>query len=227
MSAKLNVIAIDGPAGSGKSTVAKGVAKELGFFYIDTGAMYRTLTLKAMRGHLDLTDGKELARLSHDTDIKLKNQSGFLKVFLDGEDVTDKIRDLSVTEKVKFVARVEAVRHDMVKIQRALGESQKGAVLEGRDIGTVVFPDAKYKFYLDAAFKERVKRRFKEFKTKGMDISEENVRKDLEARDYSDKTRAIGPLKQAEDAVYLDTTSLTIEEVISKILSKIEDIPNV
>ena len=221
MASKTNVIAVDGPAGSGKSTVAKGVAKALKFLYIDTGAMYRALAVKALRKKVNLEDEAVLTQLARETNIKLEVKNGSLKVLLDGEDVTDEIRDLSVSEKVKFVAKVQGVRHNMVKIQRSLGEQSKGAVLEGRDIGTVVFPNAKYKFYLDASFDERVKRRFKEFEGKGTVVSLEEVKKDVEARDHTDKTRRVGPLKQAKDAVYIDTTNLTAEDVVSEILKRV------
>jgi CMP/dCMP kinase len=218
----MNVIAIDGPAGSGKSTVAKSVAKALGFLYIDTGAMYRALTLKAIMAKIDLKNEPRLIKLSENTDIRLETEDSSLKVFLDGENVTDKIRDLSVSEKVKYIARVEGVRKNMVKLQRAMGETAEGACMEGRDIGTVVFPDAKYKFFLVASFDERVRRRFKEFEDKGIKVEKESVAKDLKERDHTDMARSVGPLKQADDAVLIDTTNMTIEEVIADILRRIK-----
>lgn len=223
MKEKLNVIAVDGPAGSGKSTVAKRVAKGLGFLYIDTGAMYRALTLKAIRKQMDLEDESALTKLSCETEIRLEDGNSSLKVLLDGEDVSDEIRDLSVSEKVRFIARVEGVRNSMVKLQRAMGKKSSGAVLEGRDIGTVVFPDAAYKFYLDASFDERVKRRFEEFEGKGVKVSWEDVKKDVETRDNTDKTRRVGALKKADDAVYVDTTKLTVDNVVSKILDIVKN----
>ncbi|HPM42474.1 MAG TPA: (d)CMP kinase, partial [Candidatus Omnitrophota bacterium] len=154
------VIAIDGPAGSGKSTVSKRIAKALGILYIDTGAMYRALTLKAMRHHLDMNDAERLSELARSTEIELEEKSGELKVYLDGEEVSGLIRTPELTNNVKFIARVPGVRHEMVRLQRMAGEL-KSAVLEGRDIGTVVFPDADFKFYLDASVEERANRRFK------------------------------------------------------------------
>ena len=216
---KINVVAIDGPAGSGKSTVAKKVAKRLGFLYIDTGAMYRALTLDAINKKLDLNDDDELIKLSQNVDIKLQNTGDNLKVFLRDDDVSEKIRTMEVTTQVKHVASVKGVRENMVKLQRKLSKTSKGSVLEGRDIGTVVFPDAKYKIYLDAGFDTRVKRRFDELKEKGYDVPIDEVKNDVSARDNADMTRQVGPLKKADDAEVIDTTDMTIEEVTEKILS--------
>jgi len=221
MQEKMNVIAIDGPAGSGKSTVAKAVAEKKGYLYIDTGAMYRALTLKALKQNIDLRDEKALTELSAKSRIELKNENGSLKVLLDGEDVSVEIRELLVSQKVKYAARLKGVRQNMVLLQRALAKNCKAAVLEGRDIGTVVFPNAKYKFYLDASFDERVKRRFKEFESKGMEGSFNAVKKDVAERDHADKTREVAPLRIAKDAYRIDTTSMTISEVVSNILKNV------
>ncbi|MFH1791241.1 MAG: (d)CMP kinase [Candidatus Omnitrophota bacterium] len=218
MSQKLNVIAIDGPAGSGKSTVARLVAKSLGLFYIDTGAMYRALTLKAIEQKIDLDEAALLERLSENSDIRIEENGASLRVLLDGKDVSAGIRDPYVTERVKYVARVEGVRRNMVALQRLLASRMNGGVLEGRDIGTVVFPEAAHKFFLDAAFEERVDRRYKELSMKGVQITREDVSKDLELRDNSDRTRKVGPLKKAGDAVAIDTTGLTVEDVVAEIL---------
>ncbi|MFH1593431.1 MAG: (d)CMP kinase [Candidatus Omnitrophota bacterium] len=217
----MKVIAIDGPAGSGKSTVAKQVAVELGFLYIDTGAMYRALTLKAMNNKLDFNDEEALVALSRDTDIELKQSEGSLVVYLDKVDVTDKIRTMEVTGNVKLVAPIKDVRETMVRMQRKLGSRSTGAVLEGRDIGTVVFPEAKYKFYLDASFDTRVKRRFDEFREKGISISREEVQDDVRSRDDSDMTRSIGPLKKSEDAIVIETTDMIVQEVVDRILDEV------
>jgi cytidylate kinase len=216
------IIAIDGPAGSGKSTVSKLVAKKLGLLYLDTGAMYRALTLKAMRAGLNLEDEAALADMAKVTDIRLKTQPNAddVRVILDGGDVTREIRTPAVTEKIKYIARAPGVRECMVKIQRSIGEKD-GAVLEGRDTTTVVFPDADYKFYLDADINERAKRRFKELKALGMGASLKEVQADAKRRDESDQTRSVGALKRAEDAVYIDTTKLGIDEVVAKILSSL------
>ncbi len=219
---KPNVIAIDGPAGSGKSTVAKEVAKELGFLYIDTGAMYRALTLKAINEGLDLTDDEALLGLSKNTSIELKDSDGALKVYLDKKDVSEDIRTMEVTTKVKHLASLKGVRENMVKIQRKLGHSSRGAVLEGRDIGTVVFSDAAHKFYLDANFKTRVMRRWSELKEKGISASPEEVKEDLEHRDSSDMAREVGALKKAEDASVIDTTDMTAGDVVKQILGAVK-----
>ena len=215
------VIAIDGPAGSGKSTVAKLVAQRLGFLYIDTGAMYRALTLKALRIKADLSDEAKLGSLARATEIELKQSGGSLKIYLDGKDVTDQIRTPEVTNNVKYIARTKAVRECMVAIQRKLGE-QGGAGMEGRDIGTVVLPNADKKFYIDASFDIRAVRRYEELKDGGAAVTEEGIKKDLKVRDESDFSRAIGPLKKADDAILIDTTDLTIEGVVDKVLSLIK-----
>lgn len=215
------VIAIDGPAGSGKSTVSKETAKRLGLLYIDTGAMYRALTLKAIREKIDLKDESSLVSLAGSTKIDLEEADGRLKVFLDGEDVAHLIRTPELTGKVKYIARVPGVRREMVKLQRAIGE-RHGAVLEGRDIGTVVFPDADYKFYLDADVEERTRRRHKELIKLGQKVTLDEIKKDVVERDESDMKRSVGALKKAKDAVLIDTTALSVGKVVKKILSYIK-----
>jgi len=212
------VIAIDGPAGSGKSTVAKAVASNLGFLYIDTGAMYRALTLKALRQGLNLADSEGILSMAKDTSLELKTSNSKICVFLDGEDVSSFIRTPEVTNNIFHIADNPQVRKIMVSLQRRVAEKQN-SVLEGRDITSVVFPDAEYKFYIDASFQERARRRWLDFKNKGIDISLEQVEKDLKDRDYRDKTRPVGALKIVEDAVYIDTTNLAVEEVINRILN--------
>lgn len=204
---KTKIIAIDGPAGSGKSTVAKELAQKLGFLYVDTGAMYRALTLKAMRKGVSFDDKKALIELSRDMDIES----------IQAKDVSEQIRTMDVTKNVKFVASVKGVRDNMVKLQRKLGAAGFGAVLEGRDIGTVVFPDASHKFYLDASLETRVKRRYDELIAKGAAASREDVENDVKSRDASDMTRKEGPLLKARDAITVDTTGMTVEQVVKKI----------
>jgi len=216
------VIAIDGPAGSGKSTVSKMLAKRLGLLYIDTGAMYRALTLKAMRLGADLEDEGGLVELARSTDIDLGADDGRQVVLLDGEDVAGLIRTADLTNKVKYVARVPGVRQEMVRMQRRMGE-KSGAVMEGRDITTVVFPDADYKFYLDADPKERAHRRFKELKASGSPVTLEEIDRDVAARDESDMARSVGALKVADDAIVIDTTDLSIDGVVDKVLSYMRD----
>jgi len=214
------IIAIDGPAGSGKSTVAKEVAKRLGLLYVDTGAMYRALTLKAIEEGLDLKNESVLIDLARRTRIEFGTDSeSELFVLLDGRIVTEEIRRSEVTNAVKYIARIPDVRKEMVRLQREI-ISCGDAVLEGRDIGTVVCPNADKKFYLDARLNERVKRRFRELKQKGYDVVLEDVKRDVEIRDYTDKNRDVGPLKIAKDAVVIDTTDLSIEEVADLILKE-------
>jgi cytidylate kinase len=215
------IIAIDGPAGSGKSTVAKEVAKKLGLIYVDTGAMYRALTLKAIEKKIALTDTDALINLVKNTEICLATDKDFrLSVKVDGKDVSEEIRTPFVTNSVKHVACISGVRKEMVNLQRKAAR-EKGAVLEGRDIGTIVFPDADVKIYLDAGIDERVRRRYKELVVKDRDITIEEVKKDVAVRDKSDEERSVGPLKKADDAILIDTTDLPIPEVVSRILQEI------
>jgi cytidylate kinase len=215
------VIAIDGPAGSGKSTVSKILAERLGLLYIDTGAMYRALTLKAMRLKLNLEDEASLIKMACSTGIDLRDEGGALKVFLDGEDVSLVIRTPELTANVKYIARVAGVRREMVRLQRSIGKGQ-GAVLEGRDIGTVVFPKADFKFYLDADPAERARRRHKELVAAGQRVTLEEITKDVTLRDESDMKRKAGALKKAKDAVVVDTTKLGIDQVVEKLLEYIK-----
>jgi len=215
------IIAIDGPAGAGKSTVARLVAKSLNFLYIDTGAMYRALTLKVLEKGIDIRDPQKIINLALATDIGLLNDpKAPLKVLLDGCDVTSAIRQPRITQFVSEIARIKEVRKIMVELQRKLG-NQGNAVLDGRDIGTVVFPEAEKKFYIDADFKERVNRRHKESLGLGQKVSFEDVSADLANRDNIDSNRTVAPLKKADDAVYVDTTKLSIEEAVNKVLGLI------
>lgn len=217
---KIKAVAIDGPAGSGKSTVSRMVAEKLGFVHIDTGAMYRALTLKVMRNNIELMDEKRIISLSGHTDIKLLPPAGkkSIGVLLEGEDVSEEIRTMEVTANVKHVCKIPEVRENLVALQRKMACGMEGTVMEGRDIGTVVLPDAKYKFYLDASFDERVERRLAELRAKGGTVTRAAVADDLKQRDHTDKTRAVGPLKKADDAVLIDTTDLSIEDVVNKIV---------
>ena len=215
------IIAIDGPAGAGKSTVAKMLAHKLGFLYIDTGAMYRALTLKAIEQGIDIKETDAMIKLASGTGIDLmSNQDGSLKILLDGRDVSSQIRSPRITKLVSDIAKIKGVREVMLGLQRSLGEI-KNSVLEGRDIGTVVFPDADKKFYIDAQFPVRVLRRYKELKEQDAGISMEDVTSDLRNRDTIDSTREFAPLKKAEDAIYIDTTDMTIEEVVETLLGYI------
>jgi cytidylate kinase len=220
------IIAIDGPAGSGKSTVAKLVAKRLNLFYIDTGAMYRALALKAKQSDVSPNDEKNIIKLAASLDIGLdyNKATGYLMVTLDGRDVSEEIRKPYITESVSFIAMIKNVREHMVRLQRRLAEG-KEAVLEGRDITTVVFPDAYKKFYLDADPQERIKRRYLEMKEKNIDIQEERIKEDIVGRDKIDSTRACAPLKRSPDAIYIDTTQMSIEEVVETVIREVKRKP--
>ncbi len=213
------VIAIDGPAGSGKSTVAKILAERLNYLYVDTGAMYRALTYQALKEKVDLENENILTSLSRQTKIILKEKEGGLKVFVNGKEVTKAIREESVTNNAFYIARVPGVRTEMVKQQRKMAE-KNNLVMEGRDIGTVVFPEAELKIYLDASSKERAKRRFLELKEKGVRTNIKRIEEELRIRDEKDKTRKVAPLKIAEGAFVIDTTKMKIEDGVNLILKK-------
>jgi cytidylate kinase len=216
------IIAVDGPAGAGKSTIARLVAKRMNFLYIDTGAMYRALTLKALRKAVDISNAAQLTRLAKNTRIDLENNpDGSIKVWLDNEDVSIDIRKPEITKFVSDVAKVEGVRKEMLYLQRRPG-LRASCVLDGRDIGTVVFPNADKKFFLDAEFKERVSRRHKELRESRQAVTAEDVEKDLKNRDTIDSSRKCAPLKKAPDALYVDTTKMTIEEVVNTLLRYIK-----
>ncbi len=214
------IVTIDGPAGAGKSTVAKLLSKKLAFAYLDTGAMYRALTLKALNEKINLEDEEALVKLAKVTKLDLEDNPAGLKVLLDGKDVSQEIRTLEVTNNTFYIARAPKVREVMVDWQRSIG-NKKNVVVEGRDTGTVVFPKAKYKFYLDADIAERSKRRFDELKQKGKDVNKELLTEELKDRDNKDLTRKVGPLKKAQDAISLDTTKLTIDEVVNTLYKHI------
>jgi cytidylate kinase len=212
------IIAIDGPAGAGKSTVAKILAKKLGFLYIDTGAMYRALTLKALDNGIDVYDEGKVNELALNTSIGLcANADGSLSVLLDGKDVSLDIRRPRITKYVSDVSKIKRVREILVEMQREMG--RKGdCVLEGRDIGTVVFPEAQRKFFIDASAEVRAGRRFKELKESNQNVAESDVAADLANRDRIDSTREISPLRKAPDAIYIDTSELSIDGVVEKML---------
>ena len=216
------IIAIDGPAGAGKSTIAKHVAKALGFLYIDTGAMYRALTFKSLETGAPPFDPEMVIQLARKTTIDLRSQSdGSIQVLLDGKDVSGDIRLPRVSAHVSDVAKIKEVREIMIAKQQYLGR-QANSVMDGRDIGTVVFPDAQYKFYLDASLAERARRRHAELTGMGQVVSREAVESDLSNRDHIDSTRSFAPLKRADDATYIDTTAMAIEEVAQALLKVIQ-----
>jgi cytidylate kinase len=212
------VIAIDGPVGAGKSTVAKLVARKLGYLYVDTGAMYRAVALKALRLGMDINDPIVMAMSAEATDIQLQQQEdGSVRVFLDGEDVTEAIRTPEVSEASSIVSAHEGVRKVLAERQKAMAKLG-GVVMEGRDIQTVIAPDAEVKIFLTASLEERAKRRWLELQQKGISVSYEDVLQEVKERDERDKSRAIAPLKKAPDAVEIDTTQMTPEDVANKIV---------
>jgi cytidylate kinase len=215
------VVALDGPAGSGKSTVGRAVARRLGFFFVETGKLYRALALIALRGSLPLDGGPRLAGAFEEAEVRYGLRSGDPFVTLDGEDVTAELAAGNVAEAASAVSALPEVRAALLPLQRRLAEPP-GAVVEGRDIGTVVFPDAAYKFYLDASPAERARRRARDFADMGKAVTEEKVRKDLLTRDGRDEARPAAPLKRADDAVYLDTTGMSFDEVVDFIVDYVK-----
>lgn len=215
------VVAIDGPAGAGKSTIAKLVAEKLGYAYIDTGAMYRSVAWKFLQTGKDF-DEDLISTLAKTMVIEFKPEASVNRVFVDGAEVTDAIRSTEVTANVSRVAAIGAVREAMVAQQRRMGESG-GVLMDGRDIGTVVFPKAQLKIFLTASVEERALRRYKELRAKGQDVDLAQLKEDIASRDKQDSERAISPLRQAEDALLLDTSHMNIEQVTAKILQLVEE----
>lgn len=217
------IVTIDGPAGSGKSTVARLVAERLGATFLDTGAMYRAVTLAAICDGVDLADEEELLRVVRGHRFEFEAGGGKMLVRVDDHDVTDRIRDPDLTAKVRYIAGAASVRQQLVTMQRGFASRHAKIVTEGRDQGTVVFPDAKVKFYLTADPDERTRRRAAELQAKGVAVDLEEIRRSIESRDQSDENRAVGPLKPAQDAIMLDTTRLTVEEVVERICLRVQE----
>jgi cytidylate kinase len=216
------IIAIDGPSGAGKSTVAKEIAKRLSYIYIDTGAMYRAVGLKALQKNPRLDDIQQIIEIAQDSQIELRSQSGQTRVWLDGTDVSEAIRSEPVSQAASIVSSIPAVRRVLVQAQQKMG-ADGAVVMEGRDIGTKVFPRAEVKIFLDASEATRARRRFEENRRKGVTLSLEETRAEIHERDVRDSQRADSPLIQAPDAVYVDTSDKTIEEVIREILRLVQD----
>jgi cytidylate kinase len=209
-------ITIDGTAGSGKSTTAREVAQRLGYIYLDTGAMYRAVTLAALRAKVSPDDAASLSELMEETEVHIDGEN---RVWLNGEDVTRQIRDPQVDDLVSIVSAIPLVRSKLVAMQRKIGE-EGGLVCEGRDIGTVVFPEAELKIYMDADLSERARRRQEELEEKNVSLSQQEVRKALLNRDKIDGSRSHSPLRVPQDAVVIDTTDLTKEEEIERVLEE-------
>lgn len=216
------IVAIDGPAGTGKGTITKLISKEMGLVNIDTGATYRCVALYAIKNNIKLEEKEKIIKSLENIEIDMQNQNGEQIIFLNGENVTNQIRSKEVTQIVSQVSSIKEVRYKMVEVQRNLAKG-KDVIMEGRDITTVVFPNADVKIYLDADENERAKRRYKEMQEKGIEITYEEVLKNIQIRDKNDKEKEIGALKIAEDAIYVDTTDLNIEEVKNKILNIIKE----
>lgn len=217
------VIAIDGPAASGKSTTARLVAEKLGYLHLDTGAMYRAITLRALREKVPVQDAERMGSLAKDTQIRLKRTENGNRVFLQGQDVTEEIRTRDVSRQVSAVSSHPAVRAVLVEQQRFLARDG-GVVLEGRDIGTVVFPLAELKIFMVAEISERARRRRRDLAKTGIEVDDETLVKEIENRDTLDSTRENSPLKKAGDAIELDTSGLTIEEQVEFIVKKAREI---
>lgn len=219
---KSYVIAIDGEAGTGKSGLAKNIARKYNIIYMDTGAMYRCVTLDMINKGVSLEQIDKISKLLDDIKIDMKNEGGEDKFFLNDIDVSKEIREKQVNDLVSQVSHIPVVRERMVELQRKLASGKK-IVMEGRDIGTNVFPNAEVKIYLTASAEERARRRVKQNKEKGIDISYEEILKNIVFRDNNDKTSSVAPLKKAEDAFELDTTNYTLEEVENIVVGKIKE----
>lgn len=217
------VIAIDGPSGAGKSTAARRLAERLGYIYIDTGAMYRAIGWKAKQEGIDPADEAKLTDLCGRTEVSIKKDNSDPRFFVDGIDVTGEIRTPEMGMMASAVSKSRVVRARLLTLQRELGRGG-GVVMDGRDIGTVVFPDADVKFYLEASAGERGKRRYLELKAKGMDVDRVRITKEIEERDRQDSGRALAPLKRADDALLIDSSVMSIDDVLDRMLSEIKKV---
>ena len=215
------IVAIDGPAASGKSTTAKMVAKKLEMTYLDTGAMYRAVTLALLRSNTDLDDYDSVCQVVDELELEIYDKGSKTIVKLDGEDISQAIRSLRATENVSAVSAMKYVRQTMVEIQRNIG-NKTNCVVEGRDIGTVVFPDAEFKIFMVADVNMRAKRRFKDLYEMGENRSFQDVLADLKSRDEKDSTRAYSPLQKADEAIEIDTSMLSIDQQVKKIINLVK-----
>lgn len=211
------VVAIDGPAGSGKGTITKLVGEKIGLLNVDTGALYRCVTLYMIENNIKPDDIDAINKMLESIDISIKRINNEDRFFLNGRDVSKEIRESAVNEKVSPYSQIPEIRKAMTRLERKIGENTD-IIMEGRDIGTSVFPDADVKIYLDATPEERAKRRLKQNLEKGINMTYEEVLKAIIQRDNNDKNRTVDPLRQAEDAIYLDTTELSIDEVVEKVI---------
>lgn len=221
----MHSIAIDGPAGAGKSTIAKRVAKELGFIYVDTGAMYRSMALYFLRQEIDGNDEERIAKACEDIQVSLAYENGEQQAILNGENVNAFIRTEEVSRMTSDTSKYPKVREKLLSLQRNLAE-EKDVIMDGRDIGTCVLPNAELKVYLTASSAERARRRFLEQKERGVDCDIKQIEKDIIARDEQDMNREIAPLTQAKDAILVDASDMTIDEVVSKVISLYRNVRN-
>ncbi len=217
------IVAIDGPSGAGKSTLSRALARRLDYLHLDTGAMYRAVALAAIRAGVSLNDTEGLDKLCSAIEIKLRDKPDGLVVLLNGADVTEQIRTPEISTASSSVSAVSEVRRHMVRLQRELG-AQGGVIAEGRDVGTVVFPNTRAKFYLDASLSERARRRYEELREKRADDTLEQVRAEIEQRDRNDSARSDSPLRAAKDAIRVDTTYMTPEEVVEYIAERVKEL---
>ena len=220
-------IAIDGPSGAGKSTVARALAKRLGYIYIDTGAMYRSVALRVKKKSISPEDESAVSQLASSLHLTLIPEGEQIRVFCDGQDVTEAIRTPEISRLASHISKQKAVREALVRMQREMGK-EGGVILEGRDIGTVVFPDAEVKFYLDAEGDERARRRYEEMVDKGVKVDLKETQEELVQRDHHDMHRIHSPLKKANDAIYIDSTHRSVEEIVEEMtrIAKSKDFPS-
>ena len=217
------IVAIDGPAGAGKSSTAKEVAFQLGFVYIDTGAMYRAVTLEVIRSNVDVSNENQVTLIAKKSNIQFRWINKYLHTFLNNEDVSDEIRSSEVADLVSPVSAIPGVRDVMVKCQRDMAK-RDNIVMEGRDIGTNVFPSADFKFYLDADIDIRAKRRISDYKKIGQELTLEEIKKEIKIRDKIDSSRRYSPLKKAYNAIIIDTTNLSFKEQVEMIVNRVKKV---
>lgn len=214
----MKIVAIDGPAGSGKGTVAKKLSNICNLVYIDTGAMYRAIAYLTLKNNIDISDEEKIVELAENSNIEFIDE----KVFVNGEDVTKAIRTMEITRIVSPVSSIVKLREILVDMQREMA-GNNNVIMEGRDITTVVFPNATYKFYLDASVEERANRRYKENQEKGIEATYDEIKENISKRDYNDMHKEVGSLMRTDDQIYIDSTDLTIDEVVEKMRKIIEE----